>query len=341
MTNKDLLEAMQHLGAKYTDEADARAARHAAGFDRKPLMPAFTVLAGAAACAAILVGVIHMGSAGEQMQMLSQDISAQIALETEPAEAETTAAPERAASAQTTAVTVTAAEVSDTKAAEPKQEEVIQTTRTEADVPSITTQTEPTAVQQPAQTKQTLPDLSEMLENILANLSGEPYEKPILVADQISGHAGETVAFSLYVEKNLGINWFGIELDYDTRLLLETNSENIDDVTYQTRELPEDGIDVTFFNYNDGKSASVTSVFVWDLEEWRSNEYNSINFNYDEWYFIEGDGMLITYYFDIPADAKSGTVYDMTLNALGATTNALHDVGTIEFEYRNGSITVL
>lgn len=357
MTNKDLLDAMRHLNAKYTEEADARARKQAArGFRRRPLMPALTVLGSAAACVAVLAGVIHMDGTGEDMQTLQQDIAVQMGAETEPAK-QTTAASQTSAQTDTVTQPQSAEPAANTETGVPQEPVQVHLPAQKAapeSAPENSAQTAPSAVQQPAQTEQTLPDLSDlglsdlspelsdMLEDILAGMSDDisedHYERPIWLADQISGHAGETVAFSLYVEKNPGSNWFGIEMEYDARLHLQTNSEDMDDVTYQTRELPEDGVDVVCFNYNNGKSAYVMSAFFPDCVDYTSGSTSGRFDNYDEWYFIDGDGMLITYYFDIPADAESGTVYDMTLHPFGSTTHGGKYVAF--WDAINGSITV-
>lgn len=352
MTNKDLLHAMRHLDAKYTEEADARVRKQAErGIRHRPLLPMLTALGSAAACIAVLAGVTHMDGTGEEMQTLRQDIAVQMGAETEPAE-QTTAASQTSAQTDTVTQPRSAEPAANTETGVPQEPVQVHLPAQKAapeSAPENSAQTAPSAVQQPAQTEQTLPDLSDlspelsdMLADILAGMSddiSEDDEKPILVADQISGHAGETVAFSLYVEKNPGFNWFGFEMEYDARLHLQTNSEDMDDVTddvtYQTRELPEDGVDVVFFNYNDGKLAVLTPVFVWDYEEWASNQPID---NYDEWYFIDGDGMLITFYFDIPADAKSGTVYDMKLAPSACITHG--GITILAWDFINGSITV-
>lgn len=332
MTSKDLLRAMQQLGVTYTDEADARAARHAAGGGRKPLLPALTVLCSAALCIAVLAGVMHIGSAGEQMQSFRQDISAQLEQETMPAETTVTAAPEQTASEQAETAAQVSAQTDAAKEAVPQSaDDTVPSAPVQIHVPVQTDAQEQTketalctesAAKAPAGTEtRTEP------ENI--------YNRETMVVEQVSGHAGEIVPVSLYVFNNPGFNFGVIELYFDPSLTVCTDSDDFEDITFDMREIPAERMELCHQRYSDDESGVIYLFIMDNMEDWHNNK---VKRDYENWSFIEGDGWLVTYYFEIPADAESGTVYDIDLISSGWH---IKSGGTYDFKPVNGSITVL
>lgn len=334
MTSKDLLDVMQHLGAKYTDEADARAAKQRAWIvGRKPFLPVLTALGSAAVCIIILAGVMQIDRAGEQMQTLSQDISVQVVQETETTtvttsserceDLRTTTTAKPKAIAQTDAKTETVR--STTAAAVQEDPAAVQVSDQDvAPEPTSETsaQTEPIVTQPSVETEPPVSEPPAIPENI--------YEAPTLVIDQVSGHAGETVAVAVYLFQNPGLRsgLWRIEFGLELKLNCITNENGDSVLNCLTCDHPY-GINFThrFAHYASNLKPETNWVVLNMTCSWIQGEEPPV---------LEGDGMFITYYFDIPEDAESGTVYDITWRSVGFSPDEGYNFDTV-----NGSITVL
>ena len=234
MTNKDLFHAMQNLEAKYTEEADARAAGVSVRrFGGIRLIPALSAIGCAAACVAVMFGVVRMGRTNDQIQTANNDLSEAVVQETVPTEistlvtgaADTTkltgrssdnaAASTAAGSTQTTAAesekaasAATASQTNSTKAAA-ETEQNAAASRTGAErqtesakqtaAPKTTAAPETTTVPGATQPEQKTPD----------------YQQPTLVCEQVTAHAGETVPVSVMICQNPALAGSGIRIYYD------------------------------------------------------------------------------------------------------------------------------
>lgn len=172
------------------------------------------------------------------------------------------------------------------------------TTATAADSPTTTKSASQDAEQTTAPTTESPTASDEISIYERDKLPQISYSYVTLVADRITAKAGEKhVPYRLMIYGNSeGFSMCGLRIDYDNGLLPIYDQETFD-VEYEVGNA----------------SADLASVLV------ISPTKNAIAFSAAGIKNVTEDGILCTYYFDIPEDAVSGTQYNIKLDPANFT----------------------